>query len=87
MNYLLWLEFITNLAKVVAEQNGAAPRELAYLGLLSRASTVTSLTDADLTELKTKYENEVATNIETSPEELLAIVDRIQARGDRIQNA
>jgi hypothetical protein len=87
MNYLLWAEFISNLAKVIAEQNGAAPRELAYLSILTRVSTITSMADADLTELKSKYDAEVATNVETSADELYDIVDRIQSRGDRIQGA
>lgn len=87
MNYLMWAQFIANLANTIAQANGAAPRELMYLGLLTRATTLVSMTDNDLTELKKKYEDEVANNVETSADDLYDIVDRIQARGDRIQGA
>lgn len=87
MNYFLWAQLIANLANTIAQQSGAAPRELLYLGMLTRATTLASMTDSDLTELKEKYESEVANNVETSADELYDIVDRIQARGDRIQGA
>lgn len=84
MNYFLWAQLIANLANTVAQQSGAAPRELLYLGLLTKVTNLTSMTDADLTELKQKYEAEVANNVDTSAQDLHDIVERIQARGDRI---
>lgn len=87
MNYFLWAQLIANLANTIAQQSGAAPRELLYLGLLTKATNLTTMTDADLTELKEKYENEVANNVDTSADELYEIIDRIQSRGDRIQGA
>lgn len=87
MNYLLWAQFIANLANTIAQANGAAPREMLYLGMLTRATTLASMTESDLAELKQKYENEVANNVETSVDELYDLVDRIQARGERIQGA
>lgn len=87
MNYLLWARFVGRLAMVVAAEQGAAPRELAYLNLLTSATTLAALTDADLTDLLHKYETEVAAGIETTAEELEAIAERIQDRGERIQRA
>jgi hypothetical protein len=72
---------------VVAAEKGTAPRELAYINLLTNATTFVALTDADLTDLLHKYEAEVATDVETTAEELEQIAARIEARGERIQSA
>lgn len=87
MNYLLWLQLLTTLAETVAKQKGSAPRELAYLSLLTSATTLTSLTDSDLTALKAKYEQDVASGAPVTPEELEAIAGRLTARSERIQGA
>lgn len=87
MNYLLWAQFVGRLAMVVAAEQGAAPRELAYLNLVTSATTLAALTDADLTLLLHRYESEVAGNVETTAEELEAISERIEARGERILRA
>lgn len=85
--YVLWLQLVTGLAAVVAKENGQAPRELAYLELLTKASTLVALTDEDLRALKEKYEYEVANDVPTSAEDLQIIVQRIHERGQRIQSA
>lgn len=83
MNYLMWFELVTRLAGVVARESGAAPRELAYLSLLSSGVQTVALTDADLTDLKAKYEAEVGTPVSVG--ELDDIAARIAARSARIQ--
>lgn len=83
MNYLMWADFVVNLAGVIARENGAAPRELAYLSLLSNAAQTVSLSDTELTELKAKYEAEAGTPVSTG--ELDDIAARIAARSARIQ--
>lgn len=87
MNFQLWFQFATSLVTTIAEQTGKAPREIAYLQLLSNAATVAAMTDNDLTELKARYEGEVTADTPTTEADLLAIADRIQARGARIQGA
>lgn len=87
MNFQLWLQFATSLATIVAQQSGKAPREVAYLQLLTNAVTLAAITDDDLTALKEKYELEVATDTPTTAADLMAVVNRIQARGERIQSA
>lgn len=87
MNFQLWLQFATSLATIVAQQSGKAPREIAYLQLLTNAVTLAAITDEDLTTLKEKYEAEVAADTPTTADDLLAIAERIQARGERIQDA
>lgn len=87
LNLLLWAQIVSRLAMVVAAEKGAAPRELAYLNLLTNATTLAAMTDADLTDLLHKYEAERAANAETTAEELEAIAARIEARGERIQSA
>lgn len=87
MNYLAWLGLVTNLASIVAQQKGVAPKELGYLSVLTNAAALTALTDKDLSDLKAKYEAEVAAGTDTSSEELEAIIQRIQARGAAIQGA
>lgn len=87
MNYLLWAQVVARLAMVVAAEKGVAPRELAYLNLLTSATTLAAMTDADLTDLLHKYEAERAANTETTAEELEAIAARIEARGERIQQS
>jgi hypothetical protein len=85
MNLFLWANFVSRLASAVAAANGAAPRELAYLSMITNATTIAALTDADLDALRSKYESEVAGGIATTPEELDEIAARIAARGERIQ--
>lgn len=85
MNYVVWAQFVGNLASIIARENGAAPRELAYLGLLTSATTIAALTDSDLSELKAKYEGEVAADTPTTAADLEAIAARIAARSERIQ--
>jgi hypothetical protein len=85
MNFLPWLNLLTTMAQVVAEKNGAAPRELAYLSLLTQASTITSLTDGDLAELQAKYEAEVAADTPVTSADLDEIAARLKARSERIQ--
>jgi uncharacterized protein YceH (UPF0502 family) len=87
LNLLLWAQIVSRLAMVVAAEKGAAPRELAYLHLLTDATTFAAMTDADLTDLLHKYESERAANVETTADELEQIAARIQARGERIQSA
>jgi len=86
MNFELWLQFATSLATVVAQQSGKAPRELAYLQLLTNAATLAAITDDDLAALRTTYEAEVAADYPTTADDLLAIAERIEARGARIQS-
>lgn len=87
MNFELWLQFATTLATVVAQQSGKAPRELAYLQLLTNAATLAAITDEDLTGLQTKYAAEVAADTPTTAADLLAIAERIEARGAQIHGA
>lgn len=87
MNPLLLAQFVLDLAGIVAREKGVAPRELAYLSLITKGVDAFSMTDTDLTELKAKYEHEVAAGVPVSPEELEAIADRIKGRSERIQNA
>lgn len=87
MNFELWLQFATTLATVVAQQSGKAPREIAYLQLLTNAVTLAAITDDDLTDLRAKYEAELAADTPTDSADLLAIAERIEARGARIQSA
>lgn len=87
MKTLLWLNLVTRMATIVAHENGNAPRELAYLQLLTSLTDLAAVTDADLKALQDKYEAEVAGNIPTSADELRALASRIQARGERIQGA
>jgi hypothetical protein len=87
MNYIVWLNLVTNLAGIVARQSGAAPRELAYLGVLTNAANMVALTDADLAELQAKYATEVANDTPTTASELDAIADRIAARSAEIQSS
>lgn len=83
----LWAQFATNLVTIIAQQNGNAPRELAYLQLITNATTLAAMTDDDLTGLQAKYELEVASDTPTTPKDLIAIAERIEARGARIQGA
>lgn len=83
---LAWLGFFTQLASIVVQKNGNAPKELAYLSVLTNLVALTAKTDADLTELLHKYEKEVADGTETDVEEIDAIIARIEARGARIQD-
>lgn len=87
MNFELWLQFATSLATVIAQQSGKAPRELAYLQLLTNAATLAAITDDDLTDLEARYAAEVAADTPTTAADLLAIAERIEARGARIQTA
>ncbi|HEY0684776.1 MAG TPA: hypothetical protein VGD45_20735 [Steroidobacter sp.] len=87
MNFQLWFQFATSLATIVAQQSGRAPRELAYLQLLTNAATLAAITDEDLTELKARYELEVASDTPTTAADLLAVAERIEARGARIQSS
>lgn len=87
MNYLAWIQLLTTLAETVAARKGAAPRELAYLSLLTQASTVVSLTDGDLADLKAKYDAEVASDAPVSPADLDEVAARLKARSERIQQA
>jgi hypothetical protein len=87
LNLVLWANIVSRLAMTVAAEKGVAPRELAYLNLLTNATTFAALTDADLTDLLHKYEAERAANVETTAEELEATAARIEARGERIQSA
>ncbi len=87
MNWILWTSLVTRLAAIVATQNGAAPRELAYLSLITTATEAFNLTDQDLTALKEKYEQEAAAGAPVTADELDEIAARINARSERIQNA
>lgn len=87
MNYQLWLQFATSLATVIAQQSGKAPREIAYLQLITNAATLAAITDDDLTDLEARYAAEVAADTPTTAGDLLAIAERIEARGERIQGA
>jgi len=87
MNFQLWLQFATSLATVIAQESGKAPREVAYLQLISSAATLAAITDEDLTELQAKYQAEVTADTPTTAADLLAIAARIEARGERIQGA
>lgn len=87
MNYALWLQLVTNFATIVAKEAGAAPRELAYLALLTNATNMVAMTDADLAELNDKYQAEVTNDTPTDAAELNAIADRIAARSAEIQSA
>lgn len=87
MNFELWLQFATSLAAIIAKESGKAPREIAYLQLITSAATLAAITDDDLTELQAKYAAEVASDAPTTAADLLAIAARIEARGERIQAA
>lgn len=87
MNYLMWAGFVARLASTIAAANGNAPREVAYLALITNAAAIAAMTDDDLAQLAAKYEAEVAGGVATLPEELEAIAARIHARGERIQGA
>jgi hypothetical protein len=87
MNFELWLQFATSLATVIARESGKAPRELAYLQVITNAATLAAITDEDLTDLHAKYAAEVAADTPTTADDLLAIAARIEARGERIQAA
>lgn len=87
MDFKLWLSLVTNFAGIVAREAGAAPRELAYLGLLTDATNMVAMTDADLSELEAKYAAEVANDTPTTAGELDALAERIRARSAGIQGA
>lgn len=80
MNYLLWFQLLSQVAGVVARENGVAPRELAYLAVLTRLVGSVNATERDLLELRNRYEAEVATDAPVTPQELLDIAARIEAR-------
>lgn len=85
MNYLLWFQLLTRVGLRVASENGAAPRELAYLGTLTKIAGLTATTQKDLEELRDRYEAEVAGGAPVTPTDLEAIAARIEARGAQIQ--
>lgn len=87
MNFELWFKFATSLATIIAKESGNAPREVAYLQLISSAATLAAITDDDLTDLEARYAAEVAADTPTTAADLLAIAERIEARGARIQGA
>lgn len=83
MQYLEWLNLITRLAGIVAKEQGAAPRELAYLNFLTSGVSLATVTSSELAELEAKYEAERGQPIEAdSLDELIA---RLKARSERIQ--
>ena len=86
MDFTLWLPLVTNLAGIVARESGVAPRELAYLQFLTNAANLVALTDADLAELKAKYEAEVAADTPTTASDLTELAERIAARSAGIQS-
>lgn len=84
-NYLLWAQLITTLANSVAAANGADPRALAYLSLLTLGVRAGTLTDADLDTLKRQIEDDIAQGRPVTREQLDEIDARIQATSDAIQ--
>ncbi len=50
-----WLQFGTHLMAIIAQRGGRAPREIAYLQLLTNTVALAAMTDEDLTQLRAKY--------------------------------
>lgn len=85
MNYLVWAELALKLALAVAISQGADPRALAYLNLLTAGARARTLTDADLTALKAKYEADVAAGTPVTAEQLAELDQRIAGVSAGIQ--
>lgn len=84
-NYLIWFSLVTRFASIVAREEGVAPRELAYLSLLTSGVQLMALTSSELAALEAKYEAERGTPV--TVDELAEIEARIKARSERIQSA
>lgn len=85
MQYLIWFEFVARLATAIATAQGADPRALAYLSLLTAGARARTLTDADLTALKTKYEADVAAGTPVTAAQLAELDQRIAGVSAAIQ--
>jgi hypothetical protein len=86
-NVFLWLELVSNLSAVVANQSGEAPKELGYLDILITGMREKTLTDEGLLELRAKYQEEKLLGREPTNEDLAALRERLLARSERIQMA
>lgn len=82
-----WFQFLTTLGLTIMKENGNAPREMAYLEVLSKGAALLQSGDLQLQALVDKYQQEVAAGTVTTADELRAVVKRIEERGEEIQSA
>lgn len=73
MSLTLWLTFIQSLATAYATSSGKDARALGYLRVATGLVTSQHATDAELQALMTEYQQKVANQTPTTPEELAAL--------------
>jgi hypothetical protein len=83
--YFMWLQLVGQLASIVANKGGAAPKELMYLNMLTTAARYGTLTEEELTELDKRVTNDIRTGVEPASADLEELENRLLSRSRQIQ--
>ena len=85
MNWVLFMQFVGQLAGDVAASNGTNQRAAKYLSLITAGIGAVKQSEADLLALKDKYTAEVLTNKPVTIDELDLLDGEIRKRNAAVQ--